>query len=105
MMVENILMEAVKRGGDRQSLHEKLRKYSMLAGKSVKEEGRANDLIERILSDEDFSFIKDDLDSITDTKLYIGCAEKQVEEFLSGEVKTVLAAFDDMESISAELKV
>lgn len=105
MMIENILMEAVKRGGDRQSLHEKLRKYSMLAGKSVKEEGRANDLIERILSDEDFSFIKDDLDSITDTKLYIGCAEKQVEEFLSGEVKTVLAPFDDMESISAELKV
>ncbi len=105
MMVENILMEAVKRGGDRQSLHEKLRKYSMLAGKSVKEEGKPNDLIERILSDEDFSFIKDDIDSITDTKLYIGCAEKQVEEFLSGEVKTVLANFEDMEGISAELKV
>jgi len=92
MATENILMEAVKRGGDRQELHERIRIHSMEAAKKVKEEGRKNDLIERIAQDKAFGLSLDELMSVLEPKNYIGRAPQQVEEFINGSVKPVLEA-------------
>lgn len=83
MATENIMMEAVKKGGDRQKLHEKIREYSMEAGKQVKVYGLENDLLERIEKDEDFNISKEDLADILDPKKYVGRAPEQVEEFVN----------------------
>ncbi|MBQ7668934.1 MAG: adenylosuccinate lyase [Clostridia bacterium] len=89
MATENIMMEAVKKGGDRQKLHEKIRQYSMEAGRKVKEEGLPNDLLSRIESDNEFNIDKNELDSILDAKKYIGRAAVQVEEFVENYIKPV----------------
>ncbi|MDU2024061.1 MAG: lyase family protein, partial [Finegoldia magna] len=103
MATENILMEAVKRGGDRQELHEKIREYSMVAGKRVKEEGLDNNLLELLEKDEAFNLNKDDLNSLLDGKLYIGRCPEQVVEFIEEDVKPVISKYDT--EYSVDLKV
>jgi adenylosuccinate lyase len=90
MATENILMEAVKRGGDRQELHEKIRTYSMEAGRKVKELGEENDLIDRICSDPEFNLNKNEITSVLKAENYIGRSEKQVEEFINEDVLPIL---------------
>ncbi|HQM96505.1 MAG TPA: adenylosuccinate lyase [Clostridia bacterium] len=80
---ENILMESVKRGGDRQKLHEKIRQYSITASNRVKNEGLENNLLDLIASDCDFYISKDDLAKITDSSLYIGRSAYQTENFIN----------------------
>ena len=83
MCTENILMEAVRLGGDRQELHEKIRVHSQAAAARVKAEGLNNDLLDRIADDPAFPLSRDDLANLLDAKLYIGRAPRQVEEFIS----------------------
>ncbi|MCY6483912.1 adenylosuccinate lyase [Clostridium aestuarii] len=90
MATENILMEAVKRGGDRQELHEKIRTLSMEAAKRVKEDGLDNDLIERIIKDGSFYMTKEEILSIIDPNKFIGRANSQVDDFINEYVKPVL---------------
>lgn len=96
MATEVILMQGVKRGGDRQTLHEAVRTHSMLAGRRVKEEGLSNDLLERIANDDLFSAIKDDLASLTDPSRFIGRCPQQVEEFLAEDIAPILAMHADI---------
>ena len=81
MATENIMMDAVKRGGDRQALHERIRIHSVAAGKVVKEEGGQNDLVDRIAADPAFGLTKEEILAHMDPKAYIGRCEAQVEEF------------------------
>ena len=90
MATENIIMECVKCGGDRQELHERIRVLSMEAGENVKRHGKENNLIDLIKNDDTFTAIKDSLDQVLDARLYVGRAPKQVEEFISEEVDKVL---------------
>lgn len=90
MATENIIMEAVKKGGDRQELHEKIRVYSMEAGRVVKEDGGKNDLIDRICGDTTFDLSKADVEKILKPENYIGRARQQVEEFIELEVDPIL---------------
>lgn len=83
MATEEILMECVKEGGDRQELHEAIRRHSMESAKAVKERGERNDLIERIKSDNAFAAVKDKIDGILDPKNFIGRASEQVDDFLT----------------------
>ena len=103
MATENIMMEAVKRGGDRQELHEKIRLHSMDAGKRVKVDGEYNDLIERIAKDETFGMTQEELNAVLDPKNYIGRCPEQVVEFIENCVKPVIG--DSVEDIEVELKV
>ena len=99
---ENILMDAVKKGGDRQELHELIREHSIAAGKRVKEEGLDNDLIERIASDSRFGLSRDEIVTNLDPKNYTGRSERQVEEFIRDVVDPMLAtgeAADEVELI------
>ncbi len=89
MATENIIMECVKAGGDRQELHERIRVHSMDSGKRVKE-GLDNDLIERIKSDPLFAAVHDRLDNMLDPKAFTGRAKEQVERFLSDYIKPIL---------------
>ena len=82
MATENIMMEAVKKGGSRQELHEALRRHSRLAATKIKMEGENNDLIERISKDEMFSLTKSEISRLLDPSKYIGRSISQVEEFL-----------------------
>ena len=90
MATENILMDAVKAGGDRQELHEKIRVHSMAAGKVVKEEGKPNDLIDRIVADSAFGLSREDVDKILKPENFIGRSKQQVEEFISEYVDPAL---------------
>lgn len=90
MATENILMDAVKNGGDRQELHEKIRQYSIEAGRNVKELGGPNNLIELISKDDAFKSVLDNLDSILDPKKYIGMAPKQTIDFVKTYVEPIL---------------
>lgn len=90
MATENIMMDAVKRGGDRQELHEKIRVLSMEAGKNIKERGLENNLLELISNEPSFNLTLDELKRSMDPKKYIGCAEKQVEEFLKEVINPIL---------------
>ena len=105
MASENIMMDAVKRGGDRQALHEKIRTYSMQAGKRVKEEGLDNNLIELILADPEFGLNKDDIEAILVPENYTGRSAEQVDEFLAGYVKPLLDANTDSTHETAEISV
>lgn len=106
MATENIIMEGVKKGGDRQELHEEIRKMSMEAGSVVKNEGKDNDLLERILKNPKFDITEADLKNILDLKKFIGRAPGQVVKFITEEVKPVLAKYDDWKQVDAgELKV
>ena len=98
MATENILMEAVRAGGDRQDLHEAIRSHSMEAGKVVKAEGKPNDLIERLANDPLFAKVAPMFKDILDPKLFIGRAPQQVEDYLAGTVRPLIA------SLSKEVK-
>ena len=105
MATENIMMDAVKAGGDRQELHERIRVHSMEAGKMVKIEGKENDLIERILNDKYFNLDKDRLLEILSPKNFIGFAPEQTEEFVNVEVKPILERYSDKLGMEAALRV
>ena len=98
MATENILMEAVRAGGDRQDLHEAIRSHSMEAGKVVKAEGKPNDLIERLANDPLFAKVAPMFKDVLDPKLFIGRAPQQVEDYLAGTVRPLIA------SLSKEVK-
>ena len=91
MATENIMMECVKAGGNRQELHERIRVLSMEAGRNVKERGGDNNLIDLIKNDNMFAAVKDRLDEILDAKKFIGRAPSQVVEFISNEIDPILA--------------
>ena len=90
MATENIIMECVKRGGDRQELHERIREHSMAAAQRVKMDGLNNDLIERIKNDSFFNLTSEEIDNIIDPKKFIGRAPGQVVEFINEYVKPIL---------------
>lgn len=104
MATENILMEAVKRGGDRQELHEKIRVYSMEAARMVKEFGEKNDLIDRIAKDPVFKLNKEEIEAVLHPKNYIGRADKQVEDFISQTVDTVINKYE-ISNMEVEINV
>ena len=90
MATENILMDAVKLGGDRQELHEAIRVHSMAAAKTVKEDGKPNDLLERIAADKRFGMTLEQLQSVMNPKNFIGMADKQVDSFIENVVNPIL---------------
>ena len=102
---ESILMEAVKAGGNRQKLHEKIRKYSMETTTLVKEKGAENDFMERIKRDEDFAIIKDKFNDILNPKNFIGRAPKQVTEYITEVAKPLLRKFKKLLGVKIEFKV
>ncbi|MDR3552989.1 MAG: adenylosuccinate lyase [Clostridia bacterium] len=105
MATENIMMSAVKKGGDRQELHERLRVHSLAAAKCVKEEGLPNDLLERICADPAFGLEKGELDGLLEPSRYTGRAEQQVEEFVRDCVRPVLEKNRALLGENPELKV
>lgn len=105
MATENIMMNAVKQGGDRQELHEKIREHSMEASKVVKSEGKKNDLIERIVNDKSFNLTMEDINKILEPKNFIGRAPEQVLEYINEDVKPVLENNKNNLSSSIELNV
>lgn len=105
MATEIILMDAVKAGGDRQELHEKIRAHSMEAAKKVKEEGKRNDLIERIAADSAFGMSREQLQSLMKPENFIGCAKEQTEEYLNTVVKKILDDNKDLLGLEAEINV
>ncbi|MCX7903990.1 MAG: adenylosuccinate lyase [Caloramator sp.] len=104
MATENIMMEAVKKGGDRQELHERIRVHSMEAGKIVKEEGRENDLIDRIVNDPQFNLDINELKDALNPKNYIGRSKEQVEEFINEIVMPILTN-NEIDDINVEINV
>ena len=105
MATENIMMEAVKRGGDRQELHEKIRVHSMAAGRVVKEEGGANDLLERIAGDEAFGITMEELSAMMHPKNFVGRAPQQTEEFVNEYIKPIIDANADELGLEVEINV
>ena len=105
MATENIMMSAVKKGGDRQQLHEKLRVHSIAAAKVVKEEGGENDLIDRICADPDFQLKKEEIEAILEPKTFTGRAAKQVDEFIENEINPVLSRYQDILGEKVSLSV
>jgi adenylosuccinate lyase len=106
MATENIMMDAVKRGGNRQELHERIRVHSMAAGAVVKEQGLPNDLVSRIASDPMFGLTEEEIRKNLDPSAYIGRAPEQVTEFLRDCVAPVLEKHKDLlKSDTAQLKV
>ncbi len=105
MATENIMMEAVKRGGDRQELHEKIRTHSMAAGKIIKEEGGKNDLSQRIAADEAFGITKEELEKLLQPANFVGRAPRQTQEFIENDVHPVLEKYADLLGLTVDIKV
>ena len=105
MATENIMMDAVKAGGDRQELHEKIRQHSMAAGRVVKEEGKPNDLLERIAGDPSFGMTMEQLQSIMKPENFVGRAPQQVEEFVEEVIQPILDANKELLGVKAEINV
>lgn len=105
MATENIMMEAVKRGGDRQELHERIRIHSMEAANRVKKEGMSNDLIERIINDETFKMTEDEIKAIINPSKFIGRAPGQVDDFLKECIKPILEANTEIIGIESTINV
>ena len=105
MATENIMMDAVKAGGDRQELHERIRQLSMEAGRNVKEKGLDNNLLELIAADPSFGLSLEDLQKAMDPARYVGRAPKQVEEFLAEVIKPVLEENKELLGVKAEINV
>lgn len=106
MCTENIMMEAVKRGADRQEMHEAIRRNSMEAAANVKMNGERNDLLDRIAADPAFGLDLASLNGLLDSSLYIGRAPAQVEEFLNDDVYPILKKYKkEIESLNPELRV
>ena len=102
---ENILMDAVSRGGDRQDLHEAIRQYSQKAAAHVKLEGKDNDLLDMLLEDKRFGLTKENLKDILDVRRFIGCAPRQTEEFINKFAKPVIEKNKDLLGLRAEINV
>ena len=105
MATENIMMDAVKNGGNRQELHEKIRQLSMQAGKTVKEEGKENNLVDLIAADPAFGLTKADIEKNLKLELYVGRAPRQVDVYLRDVVNPVLEAHKDESGVKAEINV
>lgn len=105
MATENIMMQAVKKGGNRQELHERLREHSLAAAKRVKEFGLENDLIDRICGDPMFQLSREEIDAVLEPKLFTGRSEQQVERYLEQVVEPVLKQNAALLGEKSELKV
>jgi len=105
MATENIMMKAVKKGGDRQQLHESLRRHSLDAARVVKEEGGENDLIDRICADPAFGLSREEVDELLDPALFTGRAPQQTEEFNRIYIRPILEANADLLGERAQLSV
>ena len=105
MATENIMMDAVKAGGDRQELHERIRTLSMQAGRRVKEEGLDNNLLELIAADPAFGMTLEELEKTMDPARYIGCAPHQVERYLNEVIRPILDANSSLLGVEADIKV
>ena len=105
MATENIMMDAVKAGGDRQELHERIRELSMEAGRTVKVEGKDNDLLERIAADPAFNLTIEELQKSMDPSRYVGRAKEQTTAFITKTVQPVLDAHEEMLGMTAEINV
>ena len=105
MATENIMMDAVKAGGDRQELHEKIRQLSMQAGKTVKEEGKDNNLLELIAADPSFHLSLEDLEASMQPERYVGRAPKQTEEFITEVISPILEKNKEVLGLTAEINV
>lgn len=105
MATENIMMDAVKAGGDRQELHERIRELSMIAGAHVKEEGKENDLPDLIAADPMFHLTREDLETRMDPKAYTGCSAVQTERYLNEYVRPMLEENKDELGEKADITV
>ena len=105
MATENIMMDAVKMGGNRQELHEKIRELSMEAGKNVKVEGKENNLLELIAADPAFNMTLEDLQKTMEPSRYVGRAKEQVEKFLAQVIHPILERNKNLLGIKAEINV
>ncbi len=99
------MMDAVKAGGDRQELHERIRELSMEAGRHVKAEGKENDLLELIAADPGFNLTLEELKKAMDPSRYVGRAPEQVDEFLEEVIRPILEANRELLGVKAEINV
>ena len=105
MATETILMDAVKAGGDRQELHERIRVHSMEAGRLVKEEGAENDLLDRIAGDKAFGMDRAQLDALMEPEKFVGAAPQQTEKFINEHVAPVLEKNKALIETETEVRV
>ena len=105
MATENIIMYCTKKGGDRQTLHEGIRELSVAVTKSIKLEGKPNDLLDRILADDRFDLTREELDEILDVKNFIGLAPQQTENFINEYINPVLEANKDFIGVKTSIRV
>ncbi len=105
MATENILMECVKAGGDRQELHERIRIHSQAAGDRVKREGGENDLLARLSTDPLFEAVRDRLDEIVDAKKFVGRAPAQTEEFIANEITPILERHKNLLGVTGNVDI
>ena len=105
MATENIIMESVKRGGDRQDLHEEIRVFSMEASEQVKKYGRKNDLIERMIKSDKIMLSEEEIHNIIDPTKFTGRSALQVEEFITGKIEPILQKNQNLLGIDVDLKV
>ncbi len=105
MATENVIMECVKAGGDRQELHERIRVLSMEAGRNVKEFGKENNLIELIKSDEAFAAVKERIENMLEPKEFIGRAASQVDEYIENEVNPILKKHENLLGLKESVSV
>lgn len=104
MATENIMMDAVKKGGDRQELHERIREYSMIAAMEVKQYGRENNLCDLIVADPIFMITKEELDAVLKPENYTGRSAEQVDEYLAEYINPILAENKDILGENFEMK-
>ncbi len=105
MASENIMMDAVERGGDRQELHEHIRQYSQIAAARVKLEGKDNNLLELLLQDEKFGLTEESLKVVLDVRKFVGRSPEQTEEFLSAVVEPILQENSALLGLDAQVRV
>ena len=105
MATENIMMDAVKAGGDRQELHERIRTLSMEAGKNVKVEGKENNLLDLIASDPAFNLTREELEKTMNPSKYVGRSKEQVEAYLKNYIRPLLEQNKELLGMSAEINV
>ena len=105
MATENIMMDAVKKGGDRQELHESLRQHAIAAGKQVKEEGLPNDMVDRVAADPAFGLTKEEITAGLVPENFVGRAPQQVEEFIAHILKPIFDTNPDAVEQHANLSV
>ena len=105
MATENIMMDCVERGGDRQELHEAIRQHSVAVAKEMKLNGGDNDLLDRIAADDRFPMNRQELDDLLDVHKFTGCAEGQTEDFLRQYVRPVLERYQDLMGVEVSINV